>query len=128
MAVKVIDASAFAAILFSEPEAREVAERLGGSALVAPALLPFEVASVCLKKIRRHPEMRQQLLDAYARRGRIGVEEVEVTLDDVVTLAEQTKLTCYDAAYLWLATRLKADLVTLDKRLGGAAHKPSRSV
>ena len=123
MAVKVIDASAFAAILFSEPEAREVAERLGGSRLVAPALLPFEVASVCLKKIRRHPEMREQMLDAYARGERIGVEEVEVTLDEVVTLAEQTNLTCYDAAYLWLATRLKADLVTLDQRLGGAAEE-----
>ncbi len=127
MAVKVIDASAFAAILFGEPEAHEVAERLGGSRLVAPALLLFEVASVCLKKIRRHPERREQMLDAYARRKRIGVEEVEVTLDEVVTLAEQTDLTCYDAAYLWLATRLKADLVTLDKRLGGAAeeHLPS---
>ena len=123
MAVKVIDASAFAAILFGEPEAREVAERLGGSRLVAPALLPFEVASVCLKKIRRHPEIRQQMLDAYALRESVGVEEVEVTLDEVVTLAEQTSLTCYDAAYLWLATRLKADLVTLDERLGGAAEE-----
>ena len=123
MPVKVIDASAFAAILFSEPEAREVAERLRGSRLVAPALLPFEVASVCLKKIRRHPEMRQQMLDAYARRERVGVEEVELTLVGVVTLAEQTNLTCYDAAYLWLATRLKADLVTLDERLGDAAEE-----
>ncbi len=119
MAVKVIDASAFAAILFGEPEAREVAEQLGGSRLVAPALLPFEVASVCLKKIRRHPETRQQMLDAYARREAVGVEEVEVTLGEVVMLAEQTNLTCYDAAYLWLATRLKADLVTLDKNVSG---------
>ena len=123
MAVKVIDASAFAAILFGEPEAREVAERLGGSRLVAPALLPFEVASVCLKKIRRHPEIRQQMLDAYALRESVGVEEVEVTLDEVVTLAEQTSLTCYDAAYRLLATQLKADLVTLDERLGGAAEE-----
>lgn len=128
MAVKVIDASAFAAILFGEPEAREVGKRLGGSRLVAPALLPFEVASVCLKKIRRHPETRQQTLDAYARWERVGVEEVEVPLAEVVMLAEQTNLTCYDAAYLWLATRLKADLVTLDERLGGAADRLSRSV
>jgi len=127
MVVKVIDASALAAVLFGEPEAEEVVERLGETRLVAPALLHFEVASVCLKKIQRHPEMRQQMLDAYARRERVGVEEVEVTLDEVVTLAEQTNLTCYDAAYLWLATRLKADLVTLDKRLGGAAEDFLRS-
>ena len=123
MAVKVIDASALAAILFGEPEAEDVSKRLRGSRLVTPALLPFEVASVCLKKIRRHPEMRQQMLDAYARREAVGVEEVEVTLAEVVMLAEQTNLTCYDAAYLWLATRLKADLVTLDERLGGVAEE-----
>ncbi len=123
MAVKVIDASALAAILFGEPEAEDVSKCLRGSRLVAPALLPFEVASVCLKKIRRHPEMRQQMLDAYARREAVGVEEVEVTLAEVVMLAEQTNLTCYDAAYLWLATRLKADLVTLDVRLGGVAEE-----
>ncbi len=123
MPVKVIDASALAALLFGEPEAEEVVQRLGQSRLVAPALVHFEVASVCLKKIQRRPEMRQQMLDAYARRERVGVEEVEVALDAVVTLAEQTNFICYDATYLWLATRLKAELVTLDKRLGDAVEE-----
>ena len=56
--VRVVDASAFAAILFGEPEAEEVVARLQGSRLAAPALLPYEIASVCLKKIRRHPDTR----------------------------------------------------------------------
>jgi len=55
MTVKVVDASALAALLFGEPEAEKVASRLEKSRLVAPALLGFEIASVCLKKLRRDP-------------------------------------------------------------------------
>ena len=50
MAVKVVDASALAALLFDEPEAGAIADRLEDANLVAPALLGFEIASVCLKK------------------------------------------------------------------------------
>ena len=49
MAVKVVDASALAALLFDEPEAGAIADRLEDANLVAPALLGFEIASVCLK-------------------------------------------------------------------------------
>jgi predicted nucleic acid-binding protein len=123
MAVKVIDASALAAILFGEPEAADVVERLGTSRLVAPALLPFEVASVCLKKIQRHPELRERLLQAYALGEDAGIDEVEVTLGEVITLADESGLTCYDASYLWLAIQLNVELVTLDEKLAGAAER-----
>ena len=58
MSLKVVDASAAAALLFGEPEAETVAARLEGADLRAPALLPFEVASVAWKKIRIHPRSR----------------------------------------------------------------------
>ena len=47
MSVKVIDASAVTAILFNEQEADRVIERIADDALMAPVLMPFEVASVC---------------------------------------------------------------------------------
>ena len=37
-----------------------------------------------------------------------------------MVLAEQTKLTLYDASYLWLASALDAELVTLDDKLARA--------
>jgi predicted nucleic acid-binding protein len=40
-------------------------------------------------------------------------------------LAAATGLTAYDASYLWLARRLGADLVTLDKQLA-KAERPWR--
>lgn len=121
MAVKVIDASALAALLFAEPDAEAVANRIRGHSLVSPALLSFEVASVCLKKMRRHPARKSSLLAAYSLLARMEVAEAEVNGSEVVELAEEKGLIVYDAAYLWLARKLGAELVTLDKTLARAA-------
>ena len=118
--VKVVDASALAALLFGEPEAHAVVERLGDARLVAPSLLAFELANVCLIKTRRHPEQRPGLIAAFGLRARLAVEEVAVDHDEVLALAESTRLTSYDASYLWLAQQIGAELVTLDQRLAAA--------
>ena len=125
MAVKVVDASALAALLFDEPEAKAVADRLEDGHLVAPALLSFEIASVCLKKLRSSPQQREALLAAFALFARMPIEIVGVDHADTVQVAEAFGLTTYDAAYLWLAQKLAAELVTLDRRLqtaGAARH------
>lgn len=120
-ATKVVDASALAALLFAEPEAEAVAARLEGARLVAPGLLAFELANVCLVKARRRPDQREALLTAHGLRGRLNVEEVAVDHGQVVALALASGLSAYDASYLWLARALGAELVTLDKALGRAA-------
>ena len=117
MAVRVVDASALAALLFNEPEAGAVADRLEDGHLVAPALLSFEIASVCLKKLRSSPQQREALLAAFALYARMPIEVVEVDHADTLRLAEAFGLSSYDAAYLWLAQKLAAELVTLDRRL-----------
>ena len=120
MPVKVVDASALAALLFGEPEGEAVAGKLGDARLVAPALLGFELANVCLIKARRRPEQRPALTAAFQLRDRLSVEEVAVDHDGTLELAATTGLTAYDAAYLWLARQLGAELVTLDKQLAKA--------
>jgi predicted nucleic acid-binding protein len=125
MAVKVVDASALAALLFDEPEAGAVADRLEDGNLVAPALLGFEIASVCLKKLRRNPQQREAVLAVFALYDRMPIEIFEVDHADALQLAEAFGLSSYDAAYLWLAQKLAAELVTLDRRLqtaGAARH------
>jgi len=120
--VKVVDASALAALLFGEPEAELVAEQLTGARLLAPSLIGFELANVCLIKSRRHPELRAALNTAFRLRSQLAVEERPVDHDDVLELAAATGLTVYDASYLWLARHLDAGLVTLDKQLSKAAE------
>lgn len=115
MAVKVVDASGVGAILFGEPEGPEVARRLSSTRLVAPSLLPFEVASICRKKLKLHPKQRERLLAAFDLYPNLRIELVEVKQREVILLAEETGLTTYDASYLWLAKTLSAELVTLDR-------------
>jgi predicted nucleic acid-binding protein len=112
-----VDASAIGALLFGEPDGPDIAHRLSGSRLVVPELLFFEVASICLKKLKRYSDRRHSILEALKMLKRLSMESVEVDHSEVVLLAERYGLTVYDANYLWLATRLGAELVTLDQKL-----------
>jgi predicted nucleic acid-binding protein len=120
MPAKVVDASALGALLFGEPEGAAIAGRLGEAGLIAPALLHFEVANLCLKKMRRHPEQRDALVTAFGLLEQMEVGIAEVDHAEVLSLAERIGLTAYDASYLWLARRTGAELVTLDRRLEAA--------
>jgi predicted nucleic acid-binding protein len=115
----VVDASALAAVAFNEPGADEVARRLDGALVSAPVLLKFELANVAWKKIRRQPEQNRQILRALSEilGPRTGIRWMEVDPADVVMLSLATGLTAYDAAYVWLAGMLGADIVTLDVKI-----------
>ena len=121
--VKVVDASALAALLFAEPEAEAIAERLEGARMAAPSLLGFELANVCLTKMRRHHAQRDSLRAAFRLADRLAVETVAVDHEAALDLAETTGLTAYDASYLWLARTLGAELVTLDRKLVAATSR-----
>jgi predicted nucleic acid-binding protein len=118
----VVDASALAALLFGEPEGPAVARRMEGRPLLAPTLLRYEMASVCVKKIGEEPEQAAGLLSALRLMPRMGIREVQMPAEGLAEVARESGLTAYDAAYLWLAREMGAQLVTLDRRLRKAAE------
>ena len=124
MLVKVVDASAVGAVIFGEPEGPTVVRQLAGNRLVAPELIFFELASICVKKLRRYPDSREQILRAFAMLKRLAMESVEVEYPEVVLVAERYGVSAYDASYLWLARRLGVGLVTLDRKLEKAWPGP----
>jgi predicted nucleic acid-binding protein len=89
--------------------------------MVAPTLLWFELAGICLKKIKAHPKQKEELLQALGLAGRLPIQSIEVDQPEVIRLAGKTGLTAYDASYLWLVQRLRGELVTLDEELKGWA-------
>ena len=95
---------------------------LHGASLIAPALLPFEVANICLKKMRRHPDQRDALMVAFGMLDQMEVDIVEVDQGEALILAERSDLTAYDASYLWLARQTRSELVTLDRQLAAAGR------
>lgn len=120
----VIDASALAAVAFFEAEAGDVRARIAGRSLVAPTLLPYEMASIAAKKLRQDPSAELMIrtgLASSAKSLSIALGDVQVT--GVFDLALAMRLTPYDASYLWLAKRLGTELITLDAALTAAARQ-----
>jgi predicted nucleic acid-binding protein len=120
--VVVVDASALAALLFGEPDAPAVSAALDGHALAAPTVLRYEIASVYLRKLKRYASRRLALTEMLRAYPLLAIDEVQPSADEIARFAEQTDLTAYDAAYLWLARLLGAPIVTLDRRLAEAAQ------
>lgn len=119
----VVDASAFAAVVFAEEGGAEAGRAIHRAVLYAPTLLRYELQRVALKKCRLTPARTRAVLEALERAldRRAGIHWMDPNPMDVVLLANATGLSPYDASYLWLAGFLGADLVTLDRRLA-AAH------
>ena len=114
----VCDASAIVTVLLdSGNDGMWLAERLAGTELAAPALLPFECANV----IRRHE--RGALISAdQAAQAHADLLDLPMQLWPYEILADRAwqlraTLTSYDAAYVALAETLAAPLITLDGRL-----------
>ena len=120
---KVVDASAVACLCFEEPELTAVAAQLRGAHLFAPAILDFELATICWKRLRRQPNDAPAIMRQFAVRNDFLITVAAVDFTAVVDLAKQTKLSACDASYLWLARTLDVELVTLDQQLARVAAK-----
>lgn len=117
----VVDASVIAASLFEEPGQGDALSWMRGRRLCAPHLVDFEVTTIALTKTRRQaldPAAASASLELYSA---MDLERHPVDPREVFALAARTRLTAYDAAYLWLAERLGVPLATFDSRLGAAA-------
>ncbi|WP_200940589.1 type II toxin-antitoxin system VapC family toxin [Cellulomonas sp. Leaf334] len=117
----VLDASAALALLIDPgPAGEQVAARLDGASVVAPDLLPYEVTNV----LRRHRNTGR-LSEAEAQLALDGLRSLSVELWPHAVLADRVwslggNLSAYDAAYVALAERLDAVLLTADARIAGA--------
>ncbi len=119
----VVDASALAGLVFAEPEGAGLQQQLGTSALHAPSLIHYELANAALHRSRREPGQARRFFGGLLTALEMDVELHAVDHPAVLALAMETRLSVYDAAYLWLARHLAMPLVTLDKKLASAdAH------
>ncbi len=123
MIAKVVDASSFAAVVFREPGFADAARLLSGHELHAPTLMRYEMANVCIKKIRQLPDQRGLLIEQHRQSLGVEIQDHGIKPAEVLALADKLGLSAYDASYLWLARVLGFELVTSDDKLRKAAAK-----
>ena len=97
MSVTVVDASALAAVLFDEPESEPIVASISGS-LVAPSLLPYEIASVCSAKLSMRSADAKAILSRYGLLLDLDIELTEPDWQRLPMLARAWSLSAYDAA------------------------------
>jgi predicted nucleic acid-binding protein len=93
---------------------------IGEADLLAPTLLPYELASVCFKKVRRHPKLAALLRSQFSLLSTLEIRLYPVDHDEILDLAGAHGLSIYDTSYLWLALKRGCDLITLDQKLDTA--------
>jgi predicted nucleic acid-binding protein len=120
---KVVDASVIAALAFLESRAEEARDLLRDATLFAPEILPYELASVALKKTKVEPSRRFEFATRLHGALSIKVKLVATAPLDLLELARETNLTIYDASYLQAARRLGCPLVTFDAKLARHARR-----
>jgi predicted nucleic acid-binding protein len=108
-------------MVFAEPGAETLARQLEGRDLLAPPMMPYEVANALRVKVRRDPKRRDALFGQFRDFLEVPVESCAVDLEAVASFGLQHGLTVYDASYIWLALSRDAGLVTLDRQMARIA-------
>jgi len=124
----VFDCSAIIACLAPDESPPETwRAMLAESTIVAPPILPTELANALLMAQKRKRLTAQDVARAITALKSLAVEcesaHVGLSADAVRSLALAYDLTAYDAAYLEMAARRGLPLATLDDDLKRAARK-----
>ena len=122
----VLDASAAVRLILADPAAADLAERVGGAALVlAPELMLTELANTLwkLQRADRLNDLDPQALLAEARELVDRLEPDRHLQAEALALACHLNHPVYDCLYLALARREAASLISSDRRLNALAER-----
>ncbi|MCX5955696.1 MAG: type II toxin-antitoxin system VapC family toxin [Cyanobacteria bacterium] len=122
----VLDASAAVRLILADPAAADLAERVGGAALVlAPELMLTELANTLwkLQRADRLNDLDPQELLAEARELVDRLEPDRHLQAEALALACHLNHPVYDCLYLALARREAASLISSDRRLNALAQR-----
>ncbi len=123
-----LDASAAIAWFFEDErddESIAMAKTVSENGAIVPALFRWEVQNALLMAVRRKRLAFDQAADHLRAIDELGLVVDSLVLTSPLTaglgLAQRFELTAYDAAYLELAVRRSAPIMTRDDKLMSAA-------
>jgi predicted nucleic acid-binding protein len=119
----VIDTSVLIAVLTGEATRDQLIARTQGAELLAPGSVHWEIGNAFSALLKRRRLKLAQVQTALASYSQIPIRFVEIELGAALELADRFGLYAYDACLMACARRQRAPLLTLDARLGRAAHE-----
>ncbi len=119
----VADTNTFLAVALDEPEKQALIRATAGHALVAPAVLPYEIGNALSALARRKIITDTQLTGIWDAAELIPVELAAVDVRAALLLAAHFGLYAYDAYFLQCAQDTKCPLLTLDRKLQQVAEE-----
>ena len=119
----VVDTSTLIAVLTADPARDRLIARTQGAELLAPGSVHWETGNALSALLKRRRLKLAEVQAALAAYARIPIRLVEVELGIALELADRLGLYAYDAYLMACARQHAAPLLTLDPRLGRAAHE-----
>lgn len=124
----VSDVSAFLAVVLDEESREWVIERTSDCSVVAPEVLPYEIANALIAVKRKGRLSDREVLKAFDISQRIPVKLVSVRVRDALRIAIKHGIQAYDAFYLECCVETRLPLISLDNRMREVARSLSIKV
>lgn len=121
----VADTNTFLAVALDEPEKDWLIEVTDGHDLVAPAVLPYEIANALSSLVRRKVVTESQLAGAWDAAAAVPVELAAVDTRASLLLAGRFRIYAYDAYFLQCSRETRCPLLTLDGEMKRVARQLS---
>ena len=117
-----VDASAVLAVLLEEPEKSAILDATVGCEAKVPGCLRWEIGNAFSVMVKRGRLEERDSIAALRIFETIPVQEVDVNLEDALSLAAKHQIYAYDAYYLVAAKKHRLALLTLDGRMNDVAR------
>ena len=118
----VADVNSFLAVALSEPARDRLIQLTGGTDLVSPRAVRYEIGNALSRMARKGRLDRSGMQSVWQITLAIPVELVDVDFEAALTIVAEHGIYAYDAYYLECAASLKCPLLTLDRTMKRVAR------
>lgn len=108
------DTNTFIAVALNEPEKSKIIQLTEGHDLIAPDVLPFEIANTLTALMKKSALKKEEVESAWETVQQIPVDLRLTDIKSALRIATKFNLHAYDAYFLECAKNLRSPLLTLD--------------
>ena len=117
----VIDTSALIAVIAGEPERNKIIAITNGKTLTGPGSIPWEIGNAFSAMFKQNRLSLDEAKKGIAIFDSIPIRYIQTDFINAITISKKTNMYAYDAYFRDCSIRLRAPMLTLDRKLKKAA-------